>query len=591
MGNKTGCGSHKKNTGPKVHYRNEENNNNEENENNINNINENGNDNKVNNDNNVNKEIKEVKNDKKEKNKEKGKSNEKEKFKPKEENIAKDVDNFSEDGLKILLNITLKGIQSDSNFDVELKEYQNSRKSKIKTIGKTESLTRDKETNMIRFPPIKDIDFHFSHEQPLEFFISNQSNINVKVEVCLGTIIGGSEQKYRRNFSSGLIFEVEACLQDELDKEIEFNVEVEGKLTGMKIKYDVTYLGSQFDPVNKLLYESEELENSNKVIFLKSNIPLSELAPDENLDTNMVEVNIKDVLHNKPIAKFNGNIYQLIQEKKELNISGENKAILNCFTKNFYSLLDYLNGNFHIYTIFALDFSEKSGKYDTPSSLHYSTANGTSYYDSMLKSCLSVLNPYADDSFYHVYGQGFSFINEPKNKGIFNENMFPINLKTNNPSIELSDIQKTYNSFLKQIEPAKNLNLSFTLKNINSKIKEDIEGYEDELNEYNLLIDIVGGDLDDKDDFVNEIIQSSNLPLSIIIIGLGKGPFTQLEQIEKNFMNLKNGEGNKPSRKCFKFVSYFNSEKNFQNTTKNAVIDLPEEILNFLTLHNICPKE
>lgn len=598
MGNNTGCGSHKKNTGAKQYFNSKRQNSNENSINEQNNINNNLNQNINNNPPSQNNDIKSQVEKKDSKKEEKTKDN-KEKYSPKEDIIKNDVSNFKSDSYStnISLSITLKGIQEDTPYIVELLEYENIRKKNYKSIGKTLPVSRDKENNMVKYPSNLVISYHFSQNQPLEFLIfSENQNIKTKVEVSLGEIIGSNGQKYRRNFNSGMIFEVEATLAEELEKELLFDVRVEGILTGMKISYEIISLGSQFDPVNKVLYESESLENNSKIIFNKISIPLSELAPDENFDCNLVEIKVKDLLHGNILAKYSGNLSQLIQEedKTTLEISSANRCYIKCLTKNFYSLLDYLNKNFHIYTTFSIDFSENNGRSDSPSSLHYHFGNEGSYYESMLKSCLSVLNPYADDSFYHIYAQGFNFINNESNlkdKEVFNEKMFPINLKMDNPSIEINNISKVYKDFLKQIKPIKNINLSYTLQFFENKIKEDIEGFEDELNEYNVLIYLVGGDPDDKEDFIEGLISCSNLPLSIIVIGLGKGPFLQLENIEDNFMNFKNKEGEQAKRKCFKFVSYNNCGKNLQTTTKNAVVELPSEIIDFLTLNNICPKD
>lgn len=616
MGNNTGCGSHKRSTDAKAHFKsgkdkkgkNKKNNdtsnseindtNNTSNSNINNNLDQNNQNNQNNNNKNNNTD-----------NKSTNKSVQKSKYYPKEDLIKNDVDNFTPDdySINISLYITLKGIQEDLPYQIELFEYQNIRKAKSKSIGKTDSSSRDKETNMIKFKSPIDVYYHFSQNQPLEFSIFNQSlATKAKVEVSMGEIIGSNGQKYRRNFESGLIFEVEAVLEESdegeggnnNEKELMFDVRVEGKLTGMKINYEITSLGSQFDPMNKAVYESESLENNSKIFFKQVNIPVSELSNDGNFDYSLIQINIKDLNHGNILAKYSGNISQLLQGEENqtiLEISNENKCIIKCIKKNFYSLLDFLNKDFHIYTTFALDFSEKSGKFDSPGSLHYAFGNEGSYYNSMISSCISILSPYADDGFYHVYGTGLelnnkNFLNNTENKNIY-ENFVPINLRIDNPSIEGTNISKTYCDFLKMIEPKKTLNLSHILNFFQQKIKEDNEGFEDELNEYNVIVFIVGGDPDDKEEFVNELIKCSNYPLSIVCIGLGKGPFKILEDIKNNFMELTNSQGEEPKRKCFSFVTYENCGKNMQNTTKNAVIDLPNEIIEFLTLNNISPKD
>ena len=80
------------------------------------------------------------------------------------------------------------------------------------------------------------------------------------------------------------------------------------------------------------------------------------------------------------------------------------------------------------------------------------------------------------------------------------------------------------------------------------------------------------------------------MPISIVIVGLGKGPFSKLENIESNFLNLKDDEGNKPQRKCIKFVSFNKNQKNSQSTVKNSLINIPDEMVEYLGIKNIEPS-
>ena len=93
-----------------------------------------------------------------------------------------------------------------------------------------------------------------------------------------------------------------------------------------------------------------------------------------------------------------------------------------------------------------------------------------------------------------------------------------------------------------------------------------------------------------KKELINELILSTNFPISIIIIGLGKGPFPNLENLEEKFLSFTDNEGNKPNRKNFKFVSFNNYSRNYQNTAKNSLIDIPDEMIEYLGIKNIEPK-
>jgi vacuolar-type H+-ATPase subunit F/Vma7 len=51
---------------------------------------------------------------------------------------------------------------------------------------------------------------------------------------------------------------------------------------------------------------------------------------------------------------------------------------------------------------------------------------------------------------------------------------------------------------------------------------------------YYVLILLTDGQIDDFADTVDKIIEASSLPLSIVIVGLGDGDFTQIEKFDQD---------------------------------------------------------
>ena len=532
---------------------------------------------------NVNKEknVVEINNEIKKEEKEEKEEKKNIKIKEEKENPNNDVDNFSEDEstCNLKLEITLKKIQNQRNHTIELYEYKNSRKKEKKKIAQTESKAPSIEKN-ITFEEDIIIPFHFSQNQPLEFIIKDSIDDSV-ISVTLGQIIGSLRQTYRETLESGMIFEVTAILNDELNKECVFNVEISGALVGMKLGYSITSLGNQYDPVNNLVYESEILENNKLVKFNESVIPLNQLAADNNLDDNIIEIEFKDVLHSNELGKYKNSINQLFVKDIDFDLTGNKKAKIVCRKKNFHSLLDYLERDLHLATTIFIDFSESGG-----ANCHHVFKN-ESIFEYLMRSFLDVLEPYNEDQFFHIYGYGFK-LKEPKKKE-YDPYMFPLSQKSDYPSVSIKEISKLYNEFLKVINFDKaKTNIDLIIKKFNAIIKEDIENYD--LREYNILLIFANNDITDEKEFVKSIIFTSTLPISIIVVGLGKRPYTKIENIEQNFLNLVDDEGNKPQRKCIKFISFNKQQKNAQSTVKNSLIDIPEKMIEYLAIKNIEPS-
>jgi hypothetical protein len=202
-----------------------------------------------------------------------------------------------------------------------------------------------------------------------------------------------------------------------------------------------------------------------------------------------------------------------------------------------------------------------------------------------MNNFINLLAPYNEDEFFYIYGYGFQFKDNSKEV----KNMFPISQESDRPSVPKKNIKSAYYKFLENIK-FNNIktNLDLIIKQLNEKIKEDIDDYE--VREYNVLLLFANNDITNEKEFYNEIILSSDLPISVVIIGLGKGPFTKLENVENNFMKLTDNNGNKAKRKNFKFISFNKQGKNYQKTVKNSLIDIPDQMIEYLILKNINPS-
>ena len=95
--------------------------------------------------------------------------------------------------------------------------------------------------------------------------------------------------------------------------------------------------------------------------------------------------------------------------------------------------------------------------------------------------------------------------------------------------------------------------------NIVAKIKLAKDNAQSLKNYYIIMI-LVAGDIKDENETDKELEQLSKLPVSVAIVGIGKGPFSKLIK----FCN----QGKRPYRRNFEFVQYGK--------------DMPESIFNQL---------
>lgn len=65
---------------------------------------------------------------------------------------------------------------------------------------------------------------------------------------------------------------------------------------------------------------------------------------------------------------------------------------------------------------------------------------------------------------------------------------------------------------------------------------------------------LTDGDIHDKQQVIDQIIECCNLPISIIIVGVGNGPFDIMNEIDDDDCQLIDSKGRKTTRDLVQFV-------------------------------------
>ena len=228
-------------------------------------------------------------------------------------------------------------------------------------------------------------------------------------------------------------FEVKAIFNDKLNKECQFNIRLFGDFSGMKTYYKIVSLGNQYEPINKLVYESETINKNKKKkkVFNQKTIPLSDLSQDDALEDNMVEISFINKNLSDELGKYNGSISRLLEGDINLNLKENKRAKIICRKKNFFSLIDYFERDIHLNTTLAIDFSE-TNEINT----HHLEEGETTVFGKLMKNFIDLLWPYNDDEFFYIYGYGFEF----NNGNIEDASLYPINRSVESPSTQKDNI-------------------------------------------------------------------------------------------------------------------------------------------------------
>lgn len=185
--------------------------------------------------------------------------------------------------------------------------------------------------------------------------------------------------------------------------------------------------------------------------------------------------------------------------------------------------------------IFGIDYTssnlEQGARSFNGMSLHTLNNNFLNPYQYAITLCGKVLETFDEDKLIPSYGFGDI---RTKNFKVFNIN------KNNNFCYTFNEVLKCYNEITPNIKLSGPTSFQPIIKQAIEIIKFT--------RSYHILVIITDGEVIDKVQTENAIVEASNYPLSIIVIGVGDGPFDNMEKYDDEL----------PKRKFdnFQFVNY-----------------------------------
>ena len=461
----------------------------------------------------------------------------------------------------LILKITLKKVAKEGEYSVKITDTENT-----VVYGETEkkNLTQNQKVTFNENIIIK---YDFTKIQPLTFRVKRDSSPFNPIQKNLGDIVGRPRQIYFED-TDFFNFEAEVIMHSSINKQIQFIIDLIGNLKNMKLNYTIKNLGNRYEKTNdKLVYKSKILEHDSEVIFPQVDLDLNQLSDDDNLEDNLILISFYD--GENEIGKVEITINQLFAKDIEIELNDNIKAKIISQRKNFFTLLQYLYNDYHLVTNFCIDFSKNNNVH-----------NEQKFFENLVQKFMDVLVPYNGDSFFHFNAFGFQL---EKNKEIYINKMGPLSIKR--PSLDIEEFKSKYENFLKKIKMLDNkIDLALIIKNINDNIKENFDIQD---KEYNLFLLFACNDIIDENEFIEQLIITSTLNLSIVIISIGNKRLSKLENILNNIDYIKNKEGTIPKRE---FIKYIKMDSAIDTTIKNALVNVPDEMIDYFCINNVIPN-
>lgn len=254
--------------------------------------------------------------------------------------------------------------------------------------------------------------------------------------------------------------------------------------------------------------------------------------------------------------------------------------------KKTHSMIDFIKSGWYTSLSVAIDFTGSNGEPYYPNSLHYVdqyNPNALNSYQEAILQIGTILEPYDSNRKFPVFGFGAI----PKYMGVYSvTHCFPLNGKTDPEVDGVQGILDAYSNALKGgIELYGPTNFAPCLQTMIDYMKEKEKA---ETAEYMIMMYVTDGAITDMDDTIDLIVEASEYPMSIIIVGVGNADFSNMKALDCDEGRLKTTGGKEAERDIVQFVE-FNKYKGTPGLAESVLKEVPNQFLEYMKKKHIHP--
>lgn len=277
------------------------------------------------------------------------------------------------------------------------------------------------------------------------------------------------------------------------------------------------------------------------------------------------------------------------QKKKKKKKSYKNSGIIHlssCKIIKNYSFLDYIFGGTQINFTVAIDFTGSNGNPRDPNSLHY-ISNHPNDYMKAIWAVGNVIQDYDSDKMFPALGFGARI---PPTWEVSHE--FAINFNNSNPFCSgVQGIIDAYRNCITQVQLFGPTNFSPVINHVARFAQHAHNSCSSDFQNYFILLILTDGVVTDMNDTRKAIVQASRLPMSIIIIGVGRADFEAMNFLDSDTQRLCAPDGTYAERDIVQFVPFYKYEMSSPEVlAKEVLAELPQQVTQYFMQRNIPPN-
>ena len=465
---------------------------------------------------------------------------------------------------KVSLRIRLTNIQDE--YDYSLQIFSVKGQSNIIPLNQKETLEK-KSSTIAELTKSIIINYYFEREQKLlidvDKFTNNGLSQKFSIKTTLGCIVGSRRNTFNQllpqSNGENITIIAEKIGQGEEIFILDFDVKPNKEVDWTEIKNKIIF---KLNSGNNPIYKSECISNSGTFNSVK--IPAGIL----NKGMQFIFIDAK----NETMADVTTNIKEMVTGRT-IQVQMSKNRCFNIISKSkikrILSFIDYLKAGVQIGLSIAIDFTGSNGHPSTKTSLHYIGGLEPNLYERAIYSCGNICAYYDYDQMFPCYGFGAKINNIPTQ--IFNLNF------ESNPNIHLiPNVIDTYHKALNYVKLWGPTNFGPILDSTIKMVKNENDKYK-----YTILMILTDGMIDDIDYTINCLVDASFLPISVIIIGIGKADFTSMNALDADENPLINDKGVKAVRDIVQFVPFLKYESNPEKLAEEVLKEIPKQMIEY----------
>ncbi|OMJ84218.1 hypothetical protein SteCoe_14705 [Stentor coeruleus] len=455
-------------------------------------------------------------------------------------------------------------------------------------IGRTEVKTNSLNPN---WSTTVQVDFLFEKKQNLQFVIkdSDQDNSEKLGEAftSLGEIIGNRGSKILDLTKKGkLIVRAEEIknIDDILTFKLKGEHLDEKDWFGKSDPYLIIYRSLDSNTWTEV-FKSEVIKDTTNPLWNQFSIPVQKLCNGDMKKPIKIECYDWDTIGSDELIgtaivdleHLSQHGWRFELQTPEKKLKGQNAGeivVMDIIVKRHLSFIDYLRAGVQLNFCVAVDFTGSNGAYTSQYSLHYTNPQKPNQYERAILEIGSILEAYDTDRFFPIFGFG----GVPNGESEANH-CFPLTFDKSNPYVVgAQGLLDAYRKALPLVELSGPTLFKHIIENVITVARSQPPHVG-----YHVLLILTDGEIMDMSDTISNIIDASQLPISIIIIGVGSANFSSMERLDCDRGVLTDMRGISASRDIVQFVPFIRFGGNPAALASEVLKEVPKQLTDFMS--------